>query len=320
MATRTGILFRSPTARCGPMSLYSAKRTREPEFTRELLRAQWRDGDPIDLYVIRPAHVEKPPVVLYLYSYPSDTRRFLDNAYCERVTRDGFAAVGFVSALTGHRYHGRPMKQWFVSELQESIVLSVHDVQMVLNYLASRSDLDVSSAGMFGAGSGGSIAILSVAVDKRIKAVDLLDPWGDWPDWMAKSSLVPEAERPQYLKPEFLKRVAPFDPAEWLPQLKSQTIRLEHVVDDSVTPPNAKQKIERPQRRTPSNWCTTTTVPPSSRQTAHGSSFQLDQATTAAGRAERKQRGEGETRAENRRGTGARSPVFGCRRQRPATP
>jgi hypothetical protein len=216
----------------------------EPEFTRELFRAQWRDGDPIDLYVVRPAHAEKPPVVLYLYSYPSDTRRFLDNAYCQRVARDGFAAAGFVSALTGQRYHGRPMKQWFVSELQESIVLSVHDVQMVLNYLGSRGDLDVSSVGMFGAGSGGSIAILSAAVDKRIKTVDLLDPWGDWPDWMAKSSLVPEAERPQYLKPEFLKRVAPFDPVEWLPQLNAQTVRLQHVMDDSVTPPNAKQKIE----------------------------------------------------------------------------
>jgi hypothetical protein len=90
------------------------------------------------LYVIRPSHIEKPPVVLYLYSYPSDTHRFLDNAYCQRVTGDGFAAVGFVSALTGQRYHGRPMKQWFVSELQESLVLSVHDVQMVLNYLARR--------------------------------------------------------------------------------------------------------------------------------------------------------------------------------------
>jgi hypothetical protein len=216
----------------------------ETEFTRELFRAQWRDGDPIDLYVIRPSHLEKPPVVLYLYSYPSDTHRFLDNAYCQRVTRDGFAAVGFVSALTGQRYHGRPMKQWFVSELQESLVLSVHDVQMVLNYLARRGDLDLGSLGMFGAGSGGTIAILAAAVDKRIKTVDLLDPWGDWPDWVAKSSLIPEAERPQYLNPQFLKRVAPFDPVEWLPQLKSQTIRLQHVMDDSVTPLAAKRRIE----------------------------------------------------------------------------
>jgi len=216
----------------------------QPEFTRELLRVQWREVDPVDLYVIRPAHVTKPPVVFYLYSYPSETHRFLDDGYCRRVTKDGFAAVGFVSALTGARYHGRPMKQWFVSELQESMVLSVHDVQMLLTYLSRRGDLDMSSVGMFGAGSGASIAILAAVVDGRIKTLDLLDPWGDWPDWMAKSSLIPEAERPQYLRPEFLQRVAPFDPVKWLPRLKTQTVRLQHVMDDSVTPAGAKRRIE----------------------------------------------------------------------------
>ena len=36
-------------------------------FIRELYQVQWRPGDPIDLYVIRPRGVTKPPVVLYLY-------------------------------------------------------------------------------------------------------------------------------------------------------------------------------------------------------------------------------------------------------------
>jgi len=26
-----------------------------PEFTRELVRVQWRDADPIDLYIVRPS-------------------------------------------------------------------------------------------------------------------------------------------------------------------------------------------------------------------------------------------------------------------------
>jgi hypothetical protein len=39
---------------------------------------------------------------------------------------------GFVSALTGHRYHDRPMKEWFLSELQECLAVA-HDVQLVLN-------------------------------------------------------------------------------------------------------------------------------------------------------------------------------------------
>jgi hypothetical protein len=215
-----------------------------PQFTRELIQVKWRRDDPIDLYVIRPKGVLKPPAILYLYSYPSETERFRNDDYCARVTRDGFAAIGFVSALTGHRYQNRPMKQWFVSELPEALASSVHDVQMILNYLSTLNDLDMSKIGMFGEGSGGAIAILSAAVDPRIKTIDLLDPWGDWPDWMAKSELIPNEERPNYLKSEFLKKAAVFDPVQWLPQLTSQHIRLQQVMDDSVTPKAAKEWIE----------------------------------------------------------------------------
>src|SRR5271170_391787 len=215
-----------------------------PQFTRELLQVKWRQGDPIDLYVIRPKGVAHPPVLLYLYSYPSETEVFRGDAYCANVTKGGFAAIGFVSALNGHRYANRPMKEWFVSELQEALGSSVHDVQMTLNYLSTRDDLDMSRVGMFGVGSGGTIAILAAAADPRIKTIDVIDPWGDWPDWMAKSSLIPERERPNYLKPEFLKKVAPLDPVEWLPRLKSQHVRLQQVLDDSVTPRMVQKRIK----------------------------------------------------------------------------
>jgi len=214
------------------------------DYTSELLQVRWRAEDPIDLYVIRPRHVEKPPVVLYLYSYPSETARFRDENYCRRVTQDGFAAVGFVSALTGQRYHNRPMRRWFVSELQEALVTTVHDTQMILNYLASRGDLDMNRVGMFGIGSGATIAILAAAADPRIKVLDLLNPWGDWSDWLAKSALIPEAERPAYVKPEFQNRVAFLDPTQWLGQLGSRPVRLQDVMDDPVTPLASKQRIE----------------------------------------------------------------------------
>jgi len=31
------------------------------------------------------------------------------------------------------------MKEWFVSEMQESVGSTVHDVQMILNYLETRA-------------------------------------------------------------------------------------------------------------------------------------------------------------------------------------
>jgi len=85
---------------------------------------------------------------------------------------------------------------------------------------------------------------MAAAVDPRIKVLDLLNPWGDWPDWFAKSTLVPESERSDYLKPDFLKKVEGADPVKWLPKLTSPTVRLQYIKDGvPVTPPAAKQKI-----------------------------------------------------------------------------
>ena len=217
--------------------------TDNPRYTVELLQVQWRWGDPIDLYVMKPKGIKKPPVILYLYGYPTDTDIFKRGDYQDLVTRDGFAAVGFVSALTGHRYHDRPMKQWFLSELQEALATSAHDVQMVLNYLDSRGDLDMNRVGMFAQGSGASIAILASAADPRIKVLEALDPWGDWPTWLATSPFVPEEERAEFVKPDFLKRVAPLEPLVWLPKIQAKKFRLDTELFDSNTPQTAKEKL-----------------------------------------------------------------------------
>jgi len=214
-------------------------------FTREMIAVQWRDLDPIDLWVIKPAGIKNPPVILYLYSYPSDDLRYKDNRFCQFVTRNGFAAVGFVSAVTGQRRHDRPMRETFVNQLQEGLATSTHDVQMVLNYLAKRGDLDMTRVGMWGDGSGASIAIMAAAVDSRIKALDLLDPWGDWPEWLAKSTLVPETERAGLLKPEYLKMVENLDPVNYLPKLKTQQVRLQDIRRGiTVTPDVVREKME----------------------------------------------------------------------------
>jgi hypothetical protein len=214
-----------------------------PRYTVELLQVQWRWGDPIDLYVMRPKGVKHPAVILYLYGYPTDTDIFRGDAYEELVTKNGCAAVGFVSALTGQRYHDRPMKEWFLSELQESLATSSHDVQMVLNYLVARGDLDMNRVGMFAQGSGASIAILASAVDPRVKVLEALDPWGDWPTWMATSPFVPADERAQYVKPEFLKKVAGLDPADWLPKIQAKKFRLDNSLFESNNPTQVREKL-----------------------------------------------------------------------------
>ena len=216
-----------------------------PGFVREFVNVAWRPGDNIYLYVIRPKNVARPPAVIYLYGYPSETDRYVDDGWCTRATARGYAAVGFVPALTGQRYHGVPMKKWFVSELQQSLGESTHDAQMVLDYMAQRGDLDMNNVGMFGVGAGATIAVAAASVDPRLKAIDLLDPWGDWPVWMAKSEVIPDEERPEYINPEFEKKVAAFDPITLLPKLKGVRVRLLQIDEDfDSTPEEAKKLIE----------------------------------------------------------------------------
>jgi hypothetical protein len=117
---------------------------------------------------------------------------------------------------------------------------------MVLNYLATRSDLDMDRVGIFGQGSGGAIAILSAAVDPRIKAVDAIDPWGDWPDWLAKSPQIPDAERERYLTPGFLGSVAPLDPMRWMSNLSTRPFRLEETLFSGITPEAARNRLVLP--------------------------------------------------------------------------
>ena len=214
-----------------------------PTYTRELVRLQWRPADPIDVWVVIPRNVQKPRAVLYLYSFPSTDERFRDDNWCQGATRNGLAAVGFVSALTGDRFHGRPMREWFISELQESMGSSAHDVQLIIDYLERRGDLSVDKVGMFGQGSGGAIAILAAAADPRIRAIDLLNPWGDWPDWLKGSPLLSDSERARYLSAEFLQKAAAVEPIVHFPQLKDRALRVQQILDYPNNPPAARDKI-----------------------------------------------------------------------------
>jgi dienelactone hydrolase len=221
----------------------------QPQFTRHLIRVQWRAGDPIDTFIVIPkpsvAAVKppKPPVILYLYNYATNTDRFMHINVCQNLTDGGVAAVGFSLALSGHRFHDRGATEWFVSEFQEALVTSAHDVQKMIDYLETRHDLDTGRIGIFGQGSGAAVAILAASVDPRIKVLDLEDAWGDWPDWLAKSTIIPEAERASYLTPAFLKKLEDLDPVKTLPKLKIP-VRVQYSLPKSPVPPEVRKRME----------------------------------------------------------------------------
>ncbi len=218
-------------------------RTETRAFTREMIKLQWRVADPIYVFVVKPKGVVKPPAVLYLYSYPQDTERFRSAGYCARMIRNGCALIGFESALTGERYRFRPMREWFVSELPESLATSAHDVHLILDYLSSRNDLDMSRIGMFGQGSGGAIALLAAGADSRIQAVDVLNPWGDWPEWMKLSAMVPSDERPKYVTPAFQSKLTGLEPLTWLKRLSGRHLRVQIIKADPDVPAACQDQL-----------------------------------------------------------------------------
>src|SRR5262249_55822695 len=77
-----------------------------------------------------------------------------------------------------------------------------------------------------------------------IRAIDLFAPWGDWPDWLAQSRVVPDDERASYLKQEFLQRVAGFDPVDWLPRVKASAVRLHYIDNQWGTPKAASDRMK----------------------------------------------------------------------------
>jgi len=220
-----------------------AEREELDSFYREMIRLKWRLADPVDIFLLRPKGVEKPPVVLFLYSFPQGIGRFREDSFCRSVIAHGYAVVGFESALTGERYRLRPMREWFVSELPEALACTTHDVQYILDYLETRSDLDTRRIGMFGQGSGATIALLAAAADSRIKAVDAVNPWCDFPQWITHTSHVTEDERPQLMKEEFLKRLEPLDPVRWIGRLSGRKVRLQIIGGQDKVPQSCLEKL-----------------------------------------------------------------------------
>jgi hypothetical protein len=81
------------------------------------------------------------------------------------------------------------------------------------------------------------------AEDPRIKVLDVLDPWGDWPTWIATSPFVPDDERADYMKPEFFKKAATLETLEWLPKIQAKAFRFQQNVFEADTPKPIKQKL-----------------------------------------------------------------------------
>src|SRR5262249_14307011 len=159
-----------------------------------------------------PKGVQNPPVVVYLYSYPETVARFEVEPWILSAVGQGYAAVGFSSGVTGDGENRALPRDVFFGRLGTNLVRSAHDIQLVLDFLASRRDVNLDRVGLFGSGSGAAAAILASAVDSRIKVLDLYGPWGAWPEFFTNSSFLLAEKRGAFVTTEYLESLAWIDP------------------------------------------------------------------------------------------------------------
>jgi hypothetical protein len=213
-------------------------------YHSEHLRVTFRPRVPQDLYVILPVAARNPPVVLYMYSYPETVARFQLEQWVLSAIGQGYAAVGFSSGVSGDAAIHGLTKEEFLAQFPQNLLRSAHDIQLVLNYLAGRGDLNIDRVGISASGSGASAAILAAAVDSRIKVLDVFDAWGAWPEFFAKSSVVPADKRTSLVTPEYLQSLAWSDPVAWFPKCRARSVRLQDVRQQELVPIAAQLKIE----------------------------------------------------------------------------
>jgi len=60
---------------------------------------------------------------------------------------------------------------------------------------------------------------------------------------LATSPFVPQDERPDYVKPEFLKKAAALETVEWLPKIQAKKFRLQQLLFETDTPKAVKEKL-----------------------------------------------------------------------------
>lgn len=229
-----------------PPKLTLLERTegKNARYHTEHFRVIFRPGEPQELFVILPEGVKNPPIGLYMFSYPETVARFQSELWAQSAVGRGHAAIGFSSGVSGDGANRSLSRDEFLKELPKNLVQSSHDIQLVLNYLASRGDLNLDRVGVYGSGSGASAAILASAADSRIKVLDVFNPWGAWPEFFAKSSMAPAERRDSFVKPEFLQSVAGCDPVAWFAKSRARSVRIQDVRQQDWVPTGAQERIE----------------------------------------------------------------------------
>jgi dienelactone hydrolase len=167
----------------GPISVNQITETEKETYIIEKLSLDLNGIEPVPAYFVRPKKTnQKFPTILYNHSHGGNYHLGKDELllsndylssppYAEELTRNGYAVLCIDSWAFGER-STRPESVIFKQMLWSGQVLwgmMVYDSLRAIDYLLTRSDVNISRIGTLGMSMGSTMAWWVAALDTRIK-------------------------------------------------------------------------------------------------------------------------------------------------------
>ena len=156
--------------RDAPISARLLDQTERDGYLLERLILELNGSQPVPAYFVKPNKASgRTPCLLYNHAHGGDYALGKDELL---LGRQGLSAPPYAQALTSHGWGALCIDTWLFGERHgrsESEVFMVYDGLRLLDYLASRPDVDSARIGTLGMSMGSTMAWWLAALDPRIK-------------------------------------------------------------------------------------------------------------------------------------------------------
>ena len=225
-----------PVAVAAPPELQVLERTELPGgLVRERLRLPGFDPDEsVPAIAIHPAAGGPFPVCIVLHYFRGEKENF--ETWCRDLAAQGVFAIAIDAHLHGERsiagiFHGDNIaslgEEYSIWVHQTSIAHTARDVSVILDALASRSDVDTSRVAATGMSMGGSTALVLAWREPRVRVVASIVGAVDF--WWDVTKIPPgseqEARKASY-GPRLRELVTSIDPQPRLAQIPPKALCL----------------------------------------------------------------------------------------------
>ena len=181
------------------------------------------------------------PCVIVQHGYGGD--KSMGGMFAGTLAPQGFAVIAIDAEYHGERKEpGKDVLATDVENDERAWHQSIQDLSRVVDYLETRTDIDMQRIGYVGASMGAFFGAVFTGVDKRVKTAVLVVGGGDW-DVFINNSMVPPAVviRDYYKKAgmplsDFAQGMAPVDPVHFISLFAPHPLLMINCSNDTIVP------------------------------------------------------------------------------------